>query len=266
MPAMKSSVIPLKSDQIAAHCSNASPAVLIEVVQETGSTNTDLLGRLSSLAAPLLLVAEHQTAGRGRAGRSWLSGQGASLTFSLAWPFAHTPQALLGLPLAVGVALAEALQVLQVPVQLKWPNDLLKGGKKLAGVLVESASHGERTWAVIGIGLNLRMPDELEQKIGHEVADASWLAQMDRNQLLAILLNHLVLAMEQFDCSGLSGFVQRWNALHAWSGQKVNLIDQGRVIRQGIASGINHQGCLMLQDEQGMLTPVMVGDVSLRTG
>jgi BirA family biotin operon repressor/biotin-[acetyl-CoA-carboxylase] ligase len=210
-------------------------------------------------------VAEVQTAGRGRAGRSWLSEPGASLTFSIAWPFHQTPQALLGLPLAIGVALATALQSVDVPVQLKWPNDVLKDSKKLAGVLVETATHGTTTWAVIGIGLNLLMPVALETRIGHAVADATWLAQMDRNQLLGILLSHQADCLQQFSSAGLTPFVEPWNALHAYLAQHVNLIDHGVIVRKGIALGINASGCLLLQDESGAVHPIMVGDVSLRT-
>ncbi|MDF4215328.1 biotin--[acetyl-CoA-carboxylase] ligase, partial [Bacillus amyloliquefaciens] len=86
--------------------------VAVDVVAQTGSTNADLLARAATLEAPLLLVAEHQTAGRGRAGRSWLSSPEGSLTFSLAWKFDGGPQALVGLPLAIGVALAETLGAL----------------------------------------------------------------------------------------------------------------------------------------------------------
>ena len=257
---------PLDSAQIATLCVASACTVTVQVVGETQSTNTDLLNGLSTLAGPTLLVAEHQTAGRGRAGRSWLSGPGGSLTFSVAWPFAQDPQALLGLPLAVGVAAAEALLSLDVPVQLKWPNDVLKAGKKLAGILVETAVAGGRTWAVVGIGLNLVIPDELEAQIGQPVADAAWLAQMDRNAVLARLLNHLAPALCQFADQGLAPFVERWNALHAYAGQAVNLLDRGTVIRQGIAVGINQQVCLLLQDQSGVLSPVMVGDVSLRIG
>jgi len=264
MPAMKTSAHVLIPDQIAAHCSPLAQSVRVEVVEQTGSTNSDLLARLASLEQPLLLAAESQLAGRGRAGRSWLSEPGCSLTFSVAWPFEQSPQALLGLPLAVGVALAHSLLALDVPVQLKWPNDVLKHGKKLAGVLVETASHRQKTWAVIGIGLNLVMPGELETQIGHSVADAAWLAQMDRNRLLATLLNHLVPGLVQFGQSGFTGFVEKWNALHAYAGQRVNLIDQGQIVAQGVALGVNAQGCLLLQDDHGATRPVMVGDVSLR--
>jgi BirA family biotin operon repressor/biotin-[acetyl-CoA-carboxylase] ligase len=272
MPAMNSSETSstgqlLDASKIAGYCCDAGRTVTVQVVAQTGSTNTDLLSALHELNGPVLLVAESQTAGRGRAGRSWLSANGDSLTFSVAWPFAQDQNGLtglLGLPLAVGVAVAETLLALEVPVQLKWPNDILKAGQKLAGVLVETAVQGERNWAVIGIGLNLRVPDQLEAQIGHGVADATWLAQMDRNQLLAQLLDRVAQAMQRFAIDGLTSFVERWNALHAHAGKPVNLIDQGRLVQQGTALGINQQGCLLLRDEQGGVVPVMAGDVSLR--
>jgi len=264
MPAMTPNPTTLHPEKISACSPNLSQILAMEVVAVTGSTNSDLLTRCAALTKPTMLLAEVQTAGRGRAGRSWLSEPGSVLTFSVAWPFSQAPQALLGLPLAVGVALAEALISLDVAVQLKWPNDVLKNGKKLAGVLVETASHGNQTWAVIGIGLNLLMPSELEAQIGHAVADATWLAQMDRNQLLAVLLDHLVACLQRFGASGLSTFVAPWNALHAHVGQPVNIIDQGKIAQHGIALGINSQGCLMLQNEFGAINPIMVGDVSLR--
>lgn len=255
---------PLNAAKIGAHSANLAQILALEVVSQTASTNSDLLARCATLAKPTMLVAETQTAGRGRAGRSWLSEPGSSLTFSIAWPFAQSPQALLGLPLAVGVALAQALQSMQVAVELKWPNDVLKNGKKLAGVLVETATHGELTWAVTGVGLNLLMPAELEAQIGHSVADATWLAQMDRNSLLAVLLHHLTDCLQKFSVEGLTPFAAPWNALHAYAGQRVNILDQGKIIHQGIALGVNSQGCLLLQDEKGVSFPVMVGDVSLR--
>lgn len=236
----------------------------VEVVAETGSTNADLMARLSDLQAPVLRIAEHQTAGRGRAGRTWHSVPGGVLTFSLAWYFPQSTQALLGLPLAVGVALAETLLALNVPVQLKWPNDILKEKKKLAGVLIEtSAAKDGGSWAVIGVGLNLRIPDALEQEIGQAVADAPWLAQMDRNQLMAHLLNALARAMEQFRQQGFGAFVERWNHLHAYAGQAVVVLDRGQVLHEGVALGVDHTGCLILQTSHGQVT-VVAGDVSLR--
>ncbi|GAC1416715.1 MAG: biotin--[acetyl-CoA-carboxylase] ligase [Burkholderiaceae bacterium] len=151
---------------ITACCSNpAAVAVIVEVVDCTGSTSADLVARLGdhcaadSLKRPTLRLALQQTAGRGRAGRAWHS-DAASLTFSLAWQFAQPVTALVGLPLAVGVTVAEVLRERDVPVSLKWPNDLVQGTGKLGGILIETVSGGtllgDNCWAVIGIGLNMR--------------------------------------------------------------------------------------------------------------
>ena len=238
--------------------------VKVEVVPETGSTNADLLARAPLLPAPVLLVAEHQTAGRGRAGRSWLSSPGHSLTFSLAWKFGGGLSTLTGLPLAVGTALAETLGRLGQPVQLKWPNDVLKDGDKLAGILVETASAADGgVWAVIGIGLNLAMPDELEEKIGRSVAAVPWLARMERDTLLAAILDGLADALRLFDKAGFSAFSARWNLLHGWQGQTVVILDRGEVLHEGLAAGVDDAGRLLLDTECGRVT-VVAGDVSLR--
>jgi BirA family biotin operon repressor/biotin-[acetyl-CoA-carboxylase] ligase len=241
----------------------AEGLVLVEVVAETGSTNADLLARAPGLTAPVLLVAEHQTAGRGRAGRSWLSAPGHSLTFSLAWKFEGGLQKLSGLPLAVGAALAETLGRLGQPVQLKWPNDVLKDGDKLAGILVETASAGGGVWAVIGIGLNLAMPDELEEQIGRPVAAVPWLARMDRDTLLAGLLDGLVDALRLFERAGFAAFTARWNLLHGWQGQAVTILDRGEVLHEGLAAGVDDAGRLLLDTESGRVA-IVAGDVSLR--
>jgi BirA family biotin operon repressor/biotin-[acetyl-CoA-carboxylase] ligase len=241
-------------------------AVDVEVVAETGSTNADLMARAAQLQRPTLLIAEHQTAGRGRAGRSWLSAPGDSLTFSLAWKFAGSPQRLLGLPLAVGVALAEALAALDVPVQLKWPNDLLKDGDKLAGILIETQGAPDGgTWTVIGIGLNLLMPDQLESRIGRAVATAPWLARMDRDALMGALLGALAAAMDEFVQAGFGVFRARWDALHAWRGQPVKVVDNGATLQQGVAAGVDDSGRLLLDTAAGRVA-VLAGDVSLRLG
>ena len=238
--------------------------VAVEVVAQTGSTNADLLARASTLAAPLLLVAEHQSAGRGRAGRSWLSSPEGSLTFSLAWRFDGGPQALLGLPLAVGVALADTLGTLGQQVQLKWPNDVLKDGDKLAGILIETQSApGGGTWCVIGIGLNLLMPDEMEAQLGRSAAGMPWLARMDRDALMAALLDGLADCLREFTARGFAAFSARWNLRHAWQGETVVLLDGGVVRHEGRAAGVDDSGRLLLDTDEGRIT-VMAGDVSLR--
>lgn len=250
----------------------ASAGVAIEVVAETGSTNADLLARiataanLATLTTPTLRIAGQQTAGRGRAGRPWLSAPGATLMFSLAWPFDLPLHGLAGLPLAVGVALAEALTQLGLPVALKWPNDVLKDGSKLAGILIETqpgAAPGQRVWAVIGVGINLLMPDQLEAQIGRSVAAAPWLAQMERNQLMATLLNRLTAVLTEFSEAGFAGFAARWNRLHAYQGLPVQILDAGRVLHEGLAAGVDDSGRLLL-DTAGGRVAIVSGDVSLR--
>lgn len=242
----------------------ANAGVAVEVVEETGSTNADLLARAASLSAPLLLVARNQTAGRGRAGRSWLSSSAGSLTFSLAWRFEGGLARLSGLPLAVGVALAETLERLGVQVGLKWPNDVLRDGDKLAGILIETQAIPQGgVWAVIGIGLNLTMPDELEAQIGHGVASLPWLARMDRDALLAALLDGLAGALRQFERAGFAAFAARWNLRHAWQGEQVSILDGGRVLHQGSAAGVDDAGRLLLDTVDGRIA-VLAGDVSLR--
>jgi len=267
---------PVSADAIAQHLATSASHVAIEAVATTGSTNADLLARVpgaapnggpsgAPLRAPVLRIAEEQTAGRGRAGRPWLSAAGASLTFSLAWPFRSPLQRLVGLPLAVGVAIAETLAQLGVPVQLKWPNDVLKDGSKLAGILVETQSAPDGTvWAVIGCGMNLLMPDELEAAIGrNDISSAPWLARMDRNALMGQLLSRLAAVLSEFDDVGFAAFAERWNALQAWRGQTVNILDQGAIQQQGLAAGVDEHGRLLLDTPAGRVA-VLSGDVSLR--
>lgn len=238
----------------------------IEVVAETGSTNLDLMQIVRNRypARPIALIAEKQTAGRGRSGRQWLSEPGGALTFSLAWHFPLQARATMGLPLVVGVAIANCLRQIGVSVNLKWPNDILKEGKKLAGILVESQNDGQGgVWAVVGVGLNLSIPESIEHAIGHQVADAPWLAQMERNALLAQLLQAMLMAMEEFQALGFPAFVERWNHLHAYAQQMVKIIDQGKLLHQGIALGVDEQGSLLLRTESETLR-IHSGDVSLR--
>lgn len=254
---------PLCARQVAALAAGAARRVAIDIVAETGSTNADLLARAASLDAPQLLAAEVQHAGRGRAGRSWHSAPGASLTFSLAWKFNRSLPQMVGLPLAVGVAVAEALQALQVDARLKWPNDVLLHGEKLAGILVEIAPpQHSGVVAVIGIGINLALPQELAARIDRPAAAVPAL-QAERNRLLATLLNALAQAASEFDSAGVAAFTGRWNALHAWRGERVCVLDGPRTLHQGIAAGIDDSGRLLLDTDAGQVA-VLSGDISLR--
>lgn len=257
---------------IASSSNDNAKTVAVEVVAETGSTNADLLARVTAadgvrLTAPVLLVAESQTAGRGRAGRPWQTTKTSALTFSLAWKFNRPLHALIGLPLAVGVALAEALGIFGIDVELKWPNDVLRDGAKLAGILIETAQDkgtgATGTWTVIGIGVNLTMPPDLQQRIGRAVADVSELLTHDRERLLAILLSALSDALADFDARGFTHFVARWNRLHAYTGRTVRILDDGRMLHEGVAVGVDEQGCFLMDTASGRVA-VTAGDVSLR--
>jgi BirA family biotin operon repressor/biotin-[acetyl-CoA-carboxylase] ligase len=239
----------------------------VQVVAETGSTNADLLAQIGALPAATLLIAEKQTAGRGRAGRVWHAEPGATLTFSLAWRFNRPAHDLIGLPLAVGVAMAHALDSFDVTVQLKWPNDLLRDGKKLGGTLIETMvdPHDSGTWAVIGIGLNLSLPPALASQIDRPATDAPELAQVDRNVLMAAVASSLSETLIVFEEQGFKAFMKRWNALHAYAGEPVVIQDRDRILHQGTAVGVDASGCLLLDTADGRIA-VTAGDVSLRKG
>jgi BirA family biotin operon repressor/biotin-[acetyl-CoA-carboxylase] ligase len=144
---------------------------------------------------------------------------------------------------------------------------VLVEGKKLAGILIETASvantaRGE-SWAVTGVGLNLTVPDSIAAQIDRPVASIPRLAQMDRDMLIATLLNGLSEAMAQFEQEGLAAFMQRWNSLHAYSGQQTVILDHGRVVHEGRAVGIDDIGRFVLDTASGRVA-VIAGDVSLR--
>jgi BirA family biotin operon repressor/biotin-[acetyl-CoA-carboxylase] ligase len=259
----------LSPKEIATHLGDAAAAIAIECLARTGSTNADLLQRLPHLDSPLLLVAEEQTAGRGRAGRSWLAEPHASLTFSLAWPFFRRDiSGLLGLPLAVGVAVADTLAGFGVAASLKWPNDVQLGQAKLGGILIETGSvqrAGYRQpWAVIGIGLNIALTPPMLAEIGHEAAQMPQLLGR-RNAVLGALAARLAQVLPRFDADGFAPFADGWNRLHAHAGQQVCIVDQGAVLQQGLAAGVDVNGCLLLDTAAGRIV-ITAGDVSLRPG
>ena len=257
---------PLPSaERLASLCTNAAQTIALEIVAETGSTNADLLARVARLQQPTLLWAQLQTAGKGRAGRAWQSPAGAALTFSLAWKFNLPLQGLLGLPLAVGVVIAEALRTFGVDARLKWPNDVLQDDGKLAGILIETVSdksERQASWVVIGVGINIAQAAHLSAQTGRAVVAATALAAQPE-RAMAALLDGFAQALPRFEQQGFAGFVDAWNALDAYAGQPVNIIDQGQVLHSGYAAGVDANGCLLLDTAQGRIT-VVAGDVSLR--
>jgi BirA family biotin operon repressor/biotin-[acetyl-CoA-carboxylase] ligase len=259
---------PLIADQISRHFGAAARDLKVEVLDTTQSTNADLRARIAELSVPLLLATENQTAGRGRAGRSWHAAPGDSLCFSLAWPLTLSTDRITGLPLAAGVAVANALHLSGWPVQLKWPNDLLLNSAKLGGLLIETvssarAANDQRIWVVIGVGINIHPNPQRDAAITYPTAFLSS-QPLDRNNLLAKMSESLCEMLVEFDRHGLRPFVERWHALHAYQNQQVTLHEGGQLLHEGVARGINDNGCLLLDTANSRLT-ISTGDVSLRS-
>ena len=174
-------------------------------------------------------------------------------------------QALAGLSLAVGVVVAETLASFGVTARLKWPNDVLKDGDKLAGILIETAvdkSDRSAIWAIIGIGINLAHAEQLSEQLGRVVADAPELVAQ-RVPLMAALLNRFSVALPEFEQNGFAAFAAAWNALDAYAGCSVNILDQGKALHGGTAAGVDDAGHLLLDTAQGRIA-IVAGDVSLR--
>jgi len=234
----------------------------VEVLAEVDSTNSELMRRMrQGQHSPVLLVAERQSAGRGRQGRSWLShtdpdGQPhpqASLTFSLSLPLNRSD--LSGLSLAVGLALAEALHP---DIGLKWPNDLWCEGKKLGGILIETANQGSQRFAVVGIGLNLTQPQATDLR-----NPAAGLRQLfpdlDASTLLARVALPLAQALVNFEAQGFAPLQAAFCGRDILRGQTLVCSDG----RSGTGAGVDAHGALLLHTAHGLET-VVSDEVSVR--
>lgn len=237
----------------------------IEVLNIIGSTNDYLKSKLASSPSGFCVLAESQTAGRGRHGRKWVSPFGASLYMSMSWRFEQGYQAINGLSLAVGVAIADALAHLNIAdVQLKWPNDVYANGKKLAGVLIEvEGQMGSACDCVIGIGLNVALPaDQVE--IDQPWTDLASLGEQlpDRNQVAAGVITSLHTQLKAFEQSGLSEFVERWHTRDLYRNKPVTLI-AGQSETVGVCRGINASGAILLETDKGV-EAFYGGEISVR--
>lgn len=229
------------------------PGVEVRRVARCGSTNSVLLAERDQ-AAPVLLVAAEQTAGRGRRGRRWHAAPGAALTFSLARRIRRPARELAALSLVAGVAAVRALRALGVAqAALKWPNDLLAGGAKLGGILVETRAARGATLAVFGIGINLRGAAELERRLHRKVAALDQFIDVGNgDKIIHAIVTDLLSAIDAFEAGGFEAARGEWEALHAHAGQrlKVRLAD-GRSVT-GIAMGLAQDGALSLRTRAGM--------------
>jgi BirA family transcriptional regulator, biotin operon repressor / biotin---[acetyl-CoA-carboxylase] ligase len=239
----------------------------IEVVDETVSTNDDLIARAAQGApSGLVRVAELQTGGRGRRGRGWSSGLGGALTFSVLWRFDQGAGFLSGLSLAVGVALLRALDNVDLKgAQLKWPNDVLWRHMKLAGILIELAGDVMGpTSAVIGIGLNVRLAQPVLDRIDQPVTDLARAGvNCDRNQLLATILYELDGVMETFSADGFAPLREEWQRAHAYQDKMVRLRMPDGTELEGTSAGVADDGALLLATPEG-IRKYYGGEISLR--
>lgn len=242
--------------------------ITLEICDTVDSTNTQLMLRaVQGAPSGLALAAEAQTAGRGRRGRVWQSGIGSTLTFSLLWRFAQGARELAGLSLAVGVALARVLRAAGArDAQLKWPNDVVLPGGKLAGILIEMQGDvlGPSA-AVIGIGINVRSDPRVYAAVDQPVADLETAtgATLDRNRLLAQLLIELAAVLEGFAAGGFAPLRDEWQGLHAHQDQPVCLtLPDGQQLN-GRVRGVADDGVLLLETAAGIARHHS-GEVSLR--
>jgi BirA family biotin operon repressor/biotin-[acetyl-CoA-carboxylase] ligase len=261
----------LDREAIVAALGVAAPRLKIEVADTVDSTSTELLRRAARQSVDRrVLVAEWQTAGRGRRGRGWTAVAGGSLTFSLGWRFEQGAGFLAGLSLAVGVALGRALDAAGFrDIQLKWPNDLVHRHAKIGGILIEISGDAlGPTLAIIGVGLNVRLPSTARRDIAQPVTDLAAIDReraLDRNRLLAFVLAELSAVLERYGRDGFAPFVAEWQRRHALQKKPVRVLLPDGSVAAGDVVGVDASGALVL-DQRGRRVRFVSGEVSLRRG
>ncbi len=239
----------------------------LDILDSVPSTNAYLMARPAPPAGQGYgCLTEYQTAGRGRRGRPWVSDFGRNLTLSLAWTFDLPMARLAGLSLAVGVSVADALSAMGVRgVALKWPNDLYLDDRKLAGLLIEASGEaGGPTRVVIGIGINLALPDACAAQIDQPWADLRGQLgeQPPRNAIAAQVIAGLLHALPRYAQDGLPPFLARWQAYDLYRDQRVQIVS-GNQITRGRYAGVGADGNLLLDTPDGRCS-FAGGEVSLR--
>ena len=238
----------------------------VHVEQLVDSTNQWLLDRLDKIDNGQACISEHQSAGRGRRGRTWVSPFASHLYFSLYWRFDSGIDKVSGLSLLVGIAVVNALEKIGIHgAGLKWPNDIYYQGKKLAGILIElNAQATEACHCVIGIGLNVRMPPEQAKLIDQPWIDLNELSNdpIDRNLLSATLIKELYALLHDYEETGLTPYLSRWFELDCFLGKQVNLLIADKV-KTGICRGVDERGALLLKCGD-QIEEYIGGEISLR--
>lgn len=243
----------------------------LTVLEQVDSTNTYLLEATKNSqpdALPFhLVIAEQQTAGRGRRGHQWVSPYGHNIYFSLAWRCNKDPLELSGLSLAIAIAIIRTLKEFGLTdLTVKWPNDILFHEHKLAGVLIDlvAESHG-RTTVIIGIGINTFLTNRAGTPIEqpwvslHNILDR----HVDRNEIISILTQNVMYIIQLFDAEGLAPLLNEWHEHDAYKGKAVRLFNADNEIH-GIMRGISNQGELLLEDDRQQIKRYISGELSMR--
>lgn len=231
----------------------AQPApIRLDLIDVCDSTSAVLAERAAAGApSGTAVVCELQRAGRGRRGAGWYSGLGTGLTLSMLWRFERGTATLGGLPLAMGVACARALESLGVSdVALKWPNDIVHRDGKLGGILVEASGDARGpACTVIGVGINVRLSAAAERAIARPVADLG--GAVSRNALAARVLAEIAGAAAAFERDGFGAFRAEWLRRHAWQGRRVSVLVPSRPAVDGVAAGVADDGALIVETPGG---------------
>jgi BirA family biotin operon repressor/biotin-[acetyl-CoA-carboxylase] ligase len=240
----------------------------LEVFGSIASTNTYLIAQAPPAAERLrVAIADHQTSGRGRHYRRWISPPGAGLYMSIAYSFEEQPDQLPSLTLATGVGVIDALAALGIDgVTLKWPNDVVALDGKLGGILTEIQSRPtDGVTVVTGIGINLAFPEDAEASI-----ESDWAARTvdlskicdpvpDRSEIAAVLLDHVHDVMRKFAAFGFATFAQHW-ARYDWLHKREVIVDQSDKQILGVAAGVDQDGALLVDTDDGR-TRIVSGSV-----
>lgn len=238
----------------------------LHVFDKIDSTNAWLLENLRATAdLSNVCVADEQTAGSGRSGRSWYSPAGKNIYFSYSLALDASVQDFSALSLVVGLVVNRVLRKLGVSdLALKWPNDILRNNKKLAGILIAVKTVSQQRYLVIGIGINVSMQEDSKalREIGCNDLAGTGLEVTDREKIIAMILAESNKAIVTFIEHGFSAFRDEWNSCDAWNGKHVQILDQGKIVVSGVESGVDEDGCLQVKAEQ--MYKISSGDVSLR--
>lgn len=259
-------LILLSSARIDAALNDAARSLLtdLKILQQVDSTNRYLLDYSNNLSSGIACFAEYQTAGKGRQGRQWVSPFGHNIYLSIRWNYPSGLAAITGLSLAVGVAVMRVLSQYQLNhLGLKWPNDIVYRGKKLAGILVEATGSANGSSVVIGLGLNLFMPSKEGCFIQQAWTDLNTLCAPapDRNLLAANLLNQLLPVIASYETHGIKAYLEEWRRYDALIDLPATLY-LGSQCFTGIVRGIDDEGLLLLEHQDGKIIRYASGEVS----